>query len=145
MIGPVAHRQTEQGVPDHQAGMVVGDMGELETSGRVTDGVDAAIRDRPLVRYSDNGSTLSAVNFPEVSLPEQPGGHRLLHIHHNVPGVLSRINDVFADNGINISGQYLMTNAKIGYVVIDVEADSSRIALKKLAAIEGTIRTRVLF
>jgi D-3-phosphoglycerate dehydrogenase len=98
-----------------------------------------------LVRYSDNGSTLSAVNFPEVSLPEHPGGHRLLHIHHNVPGVLSRINDVFADNGINISGQYLMTNAKIGYVVIDVEADSSRIALKKLAAIEGTIRTRVLF
>jgi D-3-phosphoglycerate dehydrogenase len=98
-----------------------------------------------LVRYSDNGSTLSAVNFPEVSLPEHPGGHRLLHIHHNVPGVLSRINDVFADNGINISGEYLMTNAKIGYVVIDVEADSSRIALKKLAAIEGTIRTRVLF
>ena len=98
-----------------------------------------------LVRYSDNGSTLSAVNFPEVSLPDHPGGHRLLHIHHNVPGVLSRINAVFADNGINISGEYLMTNAKIGYVVIDVEADSSRIALKKLAAIEGTIRTRVLF
>ena len=98
-----------------------------------------------LVRYSDNGATLSAVNFPEVSLPDHPGGHRLLHIHHNVPGVLSRINDVFADNGINISGEYLMTNAKIGYVVIDVEADSSRIALKKLAAIEGTIRTRVLF
>jgi D-3-phosphoglycerate dehydrogenase len=98
-----------------------------------------------LVRYSDNGSTLSAVNFPEVSLPEHPGGHRLLHIHHNVPGVLRQVNDVFADNGINISGEYLMTNAKIGYVVIDVEADSSRIALKKLAAIEGTIRTRVLF
>ena len=98
-----------------------------------------------LVRYSDNGSTLSAVNFPEVSLPEHPGGHRLLHIHHNVPGVLSRINDVFADNGINISGEYLMTNAKIGYVVIDVEGDESRIALQKLAAIEGTIRTRVLF
>jgi D-3-phosphoglycerate dehydrogenase len=98
-----------------------------------------------LVRYSDNGSTLSAVNFPEVSLPEHPGGHRLLHIHHNVPGVLRQVNDVFADNGINISGEYLMTNSKIGYVVIDVEADSSRIALQKLAAIEGTIRTRVLF
>jgi D-3-phosphoglycerate dehydrogenase / 2-oxoglutarate reductase len=98
-----------------------------------------------LVRYSDNGSTLSAVNFPEVALPAHPDSHRLLHIHHNVPGVLSRINDVFADNDINISGEYLMTNAKIGYVVIDVEADSSRIALKKLAAIEGTIRTRVLF
>ena len=100
-----------------------------------------------LVRYSDNGSTLSAVNFPEVSLPEHPGSHRLLHIHENVPGVLSRINGVFSKNRINISGEYLMTNAEIGYVVIDVEANerSSRMALKSLAAIEGTIRTRVLF
>jgi D-3-phosphoglycerate dehydrogenase len=98
-----------------------------------------------LVRYSDNGSTLSAVNFPEVSLPAHPGSHRLLHIHHNVPGVLSRINSVFSKNRINISGEYLMTNAKIGYVVIDVEAESSRFALKALNGIEGTIRTRVLF
>jgi D-3-phosphoglycerate dehydrogenase / 2-oxoglutarate reductase len=98
-----------------------------------------------LVRYSDNGSTLSAVNFPEVALPEHPGSHRLLHIHHNVPGVLSRINSVFSKNKINISGEYLMTNAKIGYVVIDVEAESSRFALKALNAIEATIRTRVLF
>jgi D-3-phosphoglycerate dehydrogenase len=98
-----------------------------------------------LIRYSDNGSTLSAVNFPEVALPEHPGSHRLLHIHHNVPGVLSRINAVFSKNRINISGEYLMTNAKIGYVVIDVEAESSRIALKALRDIEATIRTRVLF
>jgi D-3-phosphoglycerate dehydrogenase len=98
-----------------------------------------------LVRYSDNGSTLSAVNFPEVSLPEHPGSHRLLHIHRNVPGVLSRINSVFSKNRINISGEYLMTNPQIGYVVIDVEAASSRIALDALSAIEGTIRTRVLF
>ena len=98
-----------------------------------------------LVRYSDNGSTLSAVNFPEVALPEHPGSHRLLHIHENIPGVLSKVNAVFSKNRINIAGQYLMTNAKIGYVVIDVEAESSRIALKALADIEGTIRTRVLF
>ena len=98
-----------------------------------------------LVRYSDNGSTLSAVNFPEVSLPAHPGSHRLLHIHHNVPGVLGQINGVFSKNRINISGQYLMTNAKIGYVVIDVEAESSRFALKALNAIDATIRTRVLF
>src|SRR5690606_28092762 len=65
-----------------------------------------------LVRYSDNGSTLSAVNFPEVALPSHPGMHRLLHIHKNVPGVLSQINSVFAENGINICGQYLQTNAK---------------------------------
>jgi D-3-phosphoglycerate dehydrogenase len=98
-----------------------------------------------LVRYSDNGSTLSAVNFPEVALPTHPGSHRLLHIHHNVPGVLSRINDVFSKNQINISAEYLMTNARIGYVVLDVEAESSRIGLEALSAIEGTIRTRVLF
>ena len=99
------------------------------------------------MRYSDNGSTLLAVNFPEVALPEHPGSHRLLHIHHNVPGVLSRINSVFSKGGINISGEYLMTNPKIGYVVIDVEANerSSRAALKSLSAIDGTIRARVLF
>ena len=98
-----------------------------------------------IVRYSDNGSTVTAVNFPEVSLPAHPGGHRLLHIHHNVPGVLSRINSVFSKNRINISGEYLMTNAKIGYVVMDVEAESSRFALKALRDIDATIRTRVLF
>ena len=98
-----------------------------------------------LVRYSDNGSTLSAVNFPEVSLPAHPGNHRLLHIHHNVPGMLSQINAVFSGHGININGPYLMTSAKIGYVVIDVDQESSRTGLEALAAIEGTIRTRVLF
>jgi D-3-phosphoglycerate dehydrogenase / 2-oxoglutarate reductase len=98
-----------------------------------------------LVRYSDNGSTLSAVNFPEVALPAHPGMHRLLHIHQNVPGVLSKINTVFADNGINIGGQYLQTNDKIGYVVIDVDSEYSQLALEKLRNIEGTIRTRVLF
>ena len=100
-----------------------------------------------LIRYSDNGSTLSAVNFPEVALPEHAGSHRLLHIHHNVPGVLSRINAVFSKNRINVSGQYLMTNARIGYVVVDVEANerSSRAALKSLSEIDATIRARVLF
>ncbi|MFP5441766.1 MAG: phosphoglycerate dehydrogenase [Gammaproteobacteria bacterium] len=97
------------------------------------------------VRYSDNGSTLTAVNFPEVALPEHPGAHRLMHIHHNVPGVLSKINTVFSENRINITGQYLMTNPRIGYVVVDVEAGDSKLALEKLGGIEGTIRTRVLF
>jgi len=96
-------------------------------------------------RYSDTGTTLSAVNFPEVAIPLQPGKHRLLHIHKNVPGVLSKINNVFSENNINISGQYLMTNAQIGYVVIDVDAGYSKLALEKLSGIEGTIRTRVLF
>ena len=76
-----------------------------------------------LVRYSDNGSTLSAVNFPEVTLPGHVGSHRFLHIHRNVPGVLSRINDVFSARGINIDGQYLRTDPDVGYVVIDAASD----------------------
>ncbi len=98
-----------------------------------------------LVRYSDNGSTLSAVNFPEVALPEHPGQHRLLHIHENVPGVLSAVNNVLSASDVNIAGQYLQTNAAIGYVVIDVDADYSRGALAALREVPGTIRTRVLF
>ena len=98
-----------------------------------------------LARYSDNGTTISSVNFPEVALPEHAGSHRLLHIHHNVPGIMSAINSVFSENNLNVSAQYLQTNDAIGYVVIDVDAEYSDIALAKLAGIEGTIRSRVLF
>ncbi|OOF06614.1 D-3-phosphoglycerate dehydrogenase [Salinivibrio sp. MA440] len=97
-----------------------------------------------LIKYSDNGSTLSCVNFPEVSLPEHQGRSRLLHIHTNRPGVLTKINTTFADEGINIAAQYLQTSAQIGYVVIDVEMEQADKALKKLKAIEGTIRARIL-
>ena len=71
-----------------------------------------------LVKYSDNGTSTSSVNFPEVALPAHPGKHRLLHIHRNVPGVLSEINKIFSDNGINIASQYLQTRKDLGYVVI---------------------------
>jgi len=100
-----------------------------------------------LVRYSDNGSTLSAVNFPEVNLPEHAGSRRLLHIHHNVPGVLSRINEVFSQGGVNINGQHLQTDGDLGYVVIDVSAsaEQSEGLREQLAAIPGTIRTRLLY
>ena len=98
-----------------------------------------------LVRYSDNGTTISAVTFPEVALPEHPGQNRILHVHHNVPGVLSAINQVFAENGINVAGQYLRTHEKLGYVVIDLEPGSSALALEKLAQVPGTVRCRVLF
>ncbi|WP_114787017.1 phosphoglycerate dehydrogenase [Vibrio tetraodonis] len=97
-----------------------------------------------LAKYSDNGSTLSSVNFPEVSLPEHRDCSRLLHIHKNRPGILTQINTIFAEEGINIAGQYLQTHADIGYVVIDVESDRSEEALKKLKSIEGTIRARIL-
>ena len=98
-----------------------------------------------LVRYSDNGSTLTSVNFPEVALPPHPNHHRLLHVHENRPGVLSAINSVFAENHINIGSQFLQTSDKIGYVVVDVDRDYSDMALEKLSEIEGTIRCRVLF
>ncbi len=98
-----------------------------------------------LVKYSDNGTSTSSVNFPEVALPAHPGKHRILHIHRNVPGVLSAINQVFADNQINIAAQYLQTNEKVGYVVIDIDAQSSELAQDKLASVPGTIRSRVLF
>jgi len=100
-----------------------------------------------LVRYSDNGSTLSAVNFPEVSLPGHSGSRRLLHIHHNVPGVLSRINEAFSKSGVNIDAQFLQTSGKVGYVVIDVTASEEQAQGIKddLAAIQGTVRTRLLY
>ncbi|WP_286265558.1 phosphoglycerate dehydrogenase [Thalassotalea atypica] len=97
-----------------------------------------------LAKYSDNGSTLSAVNFPEVSLPGHTGTSRLLHIHHNQPGMLTAINNAFAQHEINIAAQYLQTDDKIGYVVIDVETENSEMALKELKQIEGTIRARIL-
>ena len=98
-----------------------------------------------LIKYSDNGSTLSAVNFPEVSLPELGRKtSRLLHIHRNQPGVLNKINQAFADEGINIAGQFLQTNANIGYVVIEVETEHSDIALARLKEIDGTLKARIL-
>ena len=98
-----------------------------------------------LIKYSDNGSSFTAVNFPEVALPAHPGMHRLLHIHKNVPGVLSEINNIFSSSGINIRSQYLQTNDQIGYVVTDIDVEYSKMALDKLNRINGTIRCRVLF
>ena len=100
------------------------------------------------MKYSNNGSTLGAVNFPEVSLPAHPGQHRLLHIHRNQPGVLSNVNAVLSQKRINIAGQYLQTNNRIGYVVIDIEAPDRAVSLqlrKQLAQVGGTIRSRILY
>ncbi|UJF19048.1 phosphoglycerate dehydrogenase [Vibrio sp. SS-MA-C1-2] len=97
-----------------------------------------------LVKYSDNGSTLSAVDFPEVSLPQHKNCSRLLHIHKNQPGILTQINTIFAEEQINIAAQYLQTGLNIGYVVIDVETERSDEALTKIKTIDGTIRARVL-
>jgi len=87
------------------------------------------------------------VNFPEVSLPEHPSSRRLLHIHRNVPGMLSRINEVFSSGEVNIDAQYLQTAGQVGYVVIDVNANETQAQVFKdgLAAIPGTLRTRLLY
>jgi D-3-phosphoglycerate dehydrogenase len=98
-----------------------------------------------LARYSDNGTSTSSVNFPEVALPTHEGSHRLLHIHHNTPGIMGAINRVFSDNNVNVAAQFLQTNEAMGYVVIDIDAEYSDMALSRLAGIEGTIRCRVLF
>jgi D-3-phosphoglycerate dehydrogenase len=99
-----------------------------------------------LVRYSDNGSTVGAVNFPEVSLPVKAGGTRFLHIHANVPGVLRRINELFAARDLNITAQYLQTDGAIGYVVFDVAGEAAEAeVLAELQAIDGTIRARFLY
>jgi D-3-phosphoglycerate dehydrogenase len=100
-----------------------------------------------LVKYSDNGSTLGAVNFVEVALPTQTNTTRFMHIHRDEPGVMARIAEVFSKREINIAGQYLRTDGEIGYVVTDV---AGRIKVgegirKDLAAIPGTVRTRFLY
>ena len=98
-----------------------------------------------LVKYSDNGTTTSSVNFPEVALPAHPGKKRLLHIHRNVPGVMTAVNQVLAQAGVNISGQFLQTRGEIGYVVTDIEGDTTADLRHVLDAVPGTLRSRVLF
>jgi D-3-phosphoglycerate dehydrogenase len=108
-------------------------------------GFDVAAK---LVRYSDNGSTVQAVNFPEVSLPAHAGRHRFLHIHRNEPGVLASINGVFGGAGMNVAAQYLETTPTIGYAIVDVDHKdrTSSVRLRKqLDDIPGTIRTRILY
>ena len=101
-----------------------------------------------LLTYSNNGSTLSAVNFPEVALPGHPGQHRVLHIHHNRPGMLSHVNEVFSGRRINVAAQYLQTSPRIGYVVIDIDPDPDADSMdvrRELASLDGTIKARVLY
>lgn len=109
-------------------------------------GIEVATK---LAKYSDTGATLSAVNFPEASLPiPAKGSSRFINIHHNQPGVLTAINTLFAEQGLNISAQYLQTDPKIGYVVIDidrVEQSKAEELLIKLKNVTGTIRARLLF
>ncbi|MEM7253547.1 MAG: phosphoglycerate dehydrogenase [Pseudomonadota bacterium] len=99
-----------------------------------------------LIRYNDNGSTVTAVNFPQVSLPPHLGTYRLLHIHRNQPGVLAAVNAVFSGRGINIQGESLQTDPQVGYVVVDFDmAQTFDVEqLERLKQIDGTLRARIL-
>lgn len=97
-----------------------------------------------LCQYLLNGATVGAVNFPEVVLPLRSETHRLVHIHHNFPGILSAVNQHMAERGINILAQSLMTKEDIGYLILDMAADDAEAAFAGLRAVEGTIRTRLI-
>jgi D-3-phosphoglycerate dehydrogenase len=98
-----------------------------------------------LVKYSDTGSTIGAVNFVEISLQPNTSKQRFLHIHKNVPGVLRELNQYFSSKGINISAEYLQTDPDIGYVIIETESELASTVLKDLKNISNTIRVRILY
>lgn len=99
-----------------------------------------------LIKYSDNGSTLNAVNFPEISLPIHTDTHRILHIHENIPGMMNELNKILASKNINVEGQYLRTLENIGYVVMDIRSssDEARDLVEEFKKIKATIKTRYL-
>jgi D-3-phosphoglycerate dehydrogenase len=105
-------------------------------------GVDVSAK---LFHYLEMGATTGSHTVPELSLPPQEGTHRILHIHKNVPGVLSSINSTLSANNINILGQYLKTNEEIGYVVLDVDKKLSSKALSLLKDVKDTIKVRMLY
>jgi len=102
---------------------------------------------RKLIDYSDSGSTMGAVNFPQVQLPTRPVGARFIHVHRNVPGMLRRLNEVFLQRDINIAAQYLQTDSEIGYVVVDAEEPDSvgEDILDEIRSLDGTIRARLVY
>ena len=103
---------------------------------------------RKLIEYSDVGSTTGAVNFPQVQLPVAAArSKRFIHIHHNIPGMMRRLNDAFGARDVNITAQYLQTEGELGYVVVDadVREDIAADLLSQLRSLEGTIRSRMVY
>lgn len=98
-----------------------------------------------LIDFMNSGDTSLSVNFPNIALPKQGNAHRLLHVHRNVPGVLSQVNKVFSDNDINILGQYLKTNDNVGYLITDVNRKYDEKVLEELKEVKSTINFRVLY
>ena len=100
---------------------------------------------RKLFNYLETGVSTGSHSIPALSLPPQANTHRILHIHRNVPGVLSQINTLLSRNKINILGQYLKTNEDIGYVVLDIEGNLSREALDLMKKVPDSIKVRILY
>ena len=102
---------------------------------------------RKLVDYSDAGSTVGAVNFPQVQLPSRARGTRFIHVHQNVPGMMNALNQIFSRHGVNIAAQYLQTEGDLGYVVVEADGCSgdAEAVLEEMKAISGTIRARLLY
>jgi D-3-phosphoglycerate dehydrogenase len=102
---------------------------------------------RKLVEYSDAGSTVGAVNFPQVQLPSRATGTRFIHVHQNVPGMMNALNQIFSRHGVNIASQYLQTEGDLGYVVVEADGCSgdAEAVLDEMKAIPGTIRARLLY
>jgi len=98
-----------------------------------------------IMGYINSGNTVDAVNFPNIRLPRQVNAHRFLHIHQNIPGVMANINKVLAEYDMNITGQYLSTDEKVGYVITDLNKDYNKKVIKSLKNVEGTIKFRVLY
>lgn len=112
----------------------------LEAQENIADFVPSKI-----MEYINTGSTSNSVNFPNLQLPELKNAHRLIHIHHNVPGIMAKINNCLAEHDINIVGQYLKTNETIGYVITDINKMYDKDVIKALRQIEHTIKFRILY
>jgi len=102
---------------------------------------------RKLIEYSDVGSTVGAVNFPQVQLPPRPTGTRFIQVQRNLPGMLGRLNEVFARRRVNIAAQYYQTDGEIGYVVLEADnvGDDAAAILDEIRALDGTIRARLVY
>jgi D-3-phosphoglycerate dehydrogenase len=96
-----------------------------------------------MIDYFASGNSLLSVNLPQCYLDYDPGSHRLMHIHHNVPGILRAINDILADRGINIDRQVLDTRGPLGYAIYDINQACDEALLAKLRAVPHTVRVRV--
>ncbi len=98
-----------------------------------------------IIGYVNKGDTYGSVNFPNLQLPEQSNAHRLIHVHHNVSGILAKINQILAQNEVNILGQYLKTNEKVGYVITDIDKAYQKQVIQELKSIKHTIKFRILY